>query len=297
MKRTSLVLTLLAVLALVAAACGGDSGGGGGGGEGAQGRDAEVDASLCPVDTLEAASADGPVQIEFWHAMTASNEETLNTMIDDYNASQDAVEVTGVFSGSYDETLDKYLTGLRSGELPAAGAARGDHAADHDRQREHGARRGLCRGVGLRHLRHPPVGPGRVRGRGHALADAVQRVEPGLLLRPQRLHGGRPRPRRPAGHPRRDVRHGPDHRRGRGGRARHVPRSPALVPRAVDVDGGGDAGRQRQRSRCPGGGGHGRQRHDDRHLHLDPGDGGQRPDLQRRAQPFRRRPLLRPRQR
>ena len=118
MKRTSLVLTLLAVLALVAAACGGDSGGGGGGGEGAQGRDAEVDASLCPVDTLEAASADGPVQIEFWHAMTASNEETLNTMIDDYNASQDAVEVTGVFSGSYDETLDKYLTGLRSGELP-----------------------------------------------------------------------------------------------------------------------------------------------------------------------------------
>ncbi|MET0739365.1 MAG: extracellular solute-binding protein, partial [Acidimicrobiales bacterium] len=119
MKRTSLVLTLLAVLALVAAACGGDSGGGdGGSSEGAQGRDAEVDPALCPVDALEAASADGPVQIEFWHAMTASNEETLNTMIDDYNASQDAVEVTGVFAGSYDESLDKYLTGLRSGELP-----------------------------------------------------------------------------------------------------------------------------------------------------------------------------------
>jgi len=92
MKRTSLVLTLLAVLALVAAACGGDSGGGGGGGEGAQGRDAEVDASLCPTAALEAATE--PVEIEFWHAMTASNEETLDEMVADYNASQDAVEVT-----------------------------------------------------------------------------------------------------------------------------------------------------------------------------------------------------------
>ncbi len=112
------LLVLLAALALVAAACGGgdSGGGGGGGGEGAQGRDAEVDPELCPVDALEAATE--PVDVEFWHAMTASNEETLNDLIADYNASQDAVVVTGVFSGSYDETLDKYLTGLRSGELP-----------------------------------------------------------------------------------------------------------------------------------------------------------------------------------
>jgi sn-glycerol 3-phosphate transport system substrate-binding protein len=119
MKRTPLILCLLAVLALVAAACGGgDDGGGGGGGqgEGAQGRDAAVDPSLCPVDALE--SAEGPVEIEFWHAMTASNEETLNAMIRDYNQSQDRVRVTGVFTGSYDETLDRYLTGLRSDELP-----------------------------------------------------------------------------------------------------------------------------------------------------------------------------------
>ena len=117
MKRTPLILVLLTVLALVAAACGGgDDGGGGGSSEGAQGRDAEVDASLCPVDALAAATE--PVQIEFWHAMTASNEETLNEMVADYNASQDAVEVTAVFTGSYDETLDRYLNGLRSGELP-----------------------------------------------------------------------------------------------------------------------------------------------------------------------------------
>lgn len=113
MKR--LFIGLLAVLALVAAACGGDDGGGGGS-EGARGRDAEVDPSLCPVDALE--GAEGPVEIEFWHAMTASNEETLNELIAQYNQEQDAVEVTGVFTGSYDETLDRYLTGLRSDELP-----------------------------------------------------------------------------------------------------------------------------------------------------------------------------------
>ncbi len=118
MKRTPLILCLLAVLALVAAACGGgdDGGGGGGSGEGAQGRDAEVDESLCPVAALEAATE--PVEVEFWHAMTASNEETLNEMVADYNSSQDAVEVTAVFTGSYDETLDRYLNGLRSGQLP-----------------------------------------------------------------------------------------------------------------------------------------------------------------------------------
>lgn len=119
MKRTPWFLCLLAAMALVAAACGGDDGGGGGnggGGEGAQGREATVDASLCPVDALDA--ADGPVEVEFWHAMTASNEETLNAMVRDYNHSQDKVHVTPVFTGSYDETLDRYLTGLQSDELP-----------------------------------------------------------------------------------------------------------------------------------------------------------------------------------
>ena len=103
----------------MAAACGGgDDGGGdgGGGGQGAQGREATVDPDLCPVAALEA--ADGPVEIEFWHAMTASNEETLDAMVRDYNRSQDTVHVTSVFTGSYDETLDRYLTGLQSDELP-----------------------------------------------------------------------------------------------------------------------------------------------------------------------------------
>ena len=101
-------LAALAVAALVAAGCssgGGDTTAAGG-----------ADPSQCPTDAL--ASADGPVEIEFWHARTASNEETLEEMVADYNDSQDQVQVDLVFTGSYNETLDRYLTALRGGDLP-----------------------------------------------------------------------------------------------------------------------------------------------------------------------------------
>lgn len=106
---------------LVLGACGGDDGGGGGGGGGeAGGGDpagpSEVDPAQCPVDALD--SATSPVSVTFWHAMTAANEETLTELVDDYNASQDRVEVDPVFSGNYDDTRDKYVTALRGGDLP-----------------------------------------------------------------------------------------------------------------------------------------------------------------------------------
>lgn len=107
------------VAVLVLGACGGDDGGCGGGagtGDGQAAGPDEVDPSLCPVDAL--ASASGPVDVTFWHAMTAANEETLAELVDDYNASQDKVDVELVFSGSYDDTRDKYVTALRGGDLP-----------------------------------------------------------------------------------------------------------------------------------------------------------------------------------
>ena len=107
---------LLAVLALAtAAACGGGGGGGGDEDGGRAGAD-DVDPSACPVDALEA--ADGPVEIEFWHAMTAANETVLGDLVKAYNDSQDEVRVDATFAGTYAESLDKYLTGLRGGNVP-----------------------------------------------------------------------------------------------------------------------------------------------------------------------------------
>ncbi|MBA3302805.1 MAG: ABC transporter substrate-binding protein [Acidimicrobiia bacterium] len=118
MRRTHL-LAVLAVTATIAAcgAPGGDDEGGAAGSAGAgSGGRAAVDAADCPVDALE--SAEGPVEIDFWHSMTAANEETLAAMTEDYNASQDRVRVNLAFQGTYDESSDKFVTALRGGDLP-----------------------------------------------------------------------------------------------------------------------------------------------------------------------------------
>lgn len=99
----------LVAAGLLLAACGGGSksSSGGGGSEAA---------SACPVKALD--SAKGPVTITFWHAMNEANSPTLKKLTDEYNASQDKVRVKLVFTGSYKETLDKYLATLRGGVLP-----------------------------------------------------------------------------------------------------------------------------------------------------------------------------------
>jgi sn-glycerol 3-phosphate transport system substrate-binding protein len=94
--RRILVLLLVA-LALALAACGG-------GGEKA------------PQETQPT----GPVSITFWHAMTAANEKTLETIVQEFNSSQNEVTVNLVFQSSYNDSLNKFLASLgHASELPA----------------------------------------------------------------------------------------------------------------------------------------------------------------------------------
>ena len=94
--RRILVLFLVAP-ALALAACGG-------GGEKA------------PQETQPA----GPVSITFWHSMTAANEKTLETIVQEFNSSQNEVVVNPVFQGSYNDSLNKFLASSgRASELPA----------------------------------------------------------------------------------------------------------------------------------------------------------------------------------
>ena len=60
----------------------------------------------CPTGALD--SADGPVEITYWHGMTADNEEALEFITDQYNASQDRVVVELQNQGGYLEVIDKY---------------------------------------------------------------------------------------------------------------------------------------------------------------------------------------------
>lgn len=61
----------------------------------------------CPVDALE--GVDSPVEITFWHGLNVDNEDAINRLTEEYNASQDRVRVTAQNQGSYGETVDKYF--------------------------------------------------------------------------------------------------------------------------------------------------------------------------------------------
>lgn len=60
----------------------------------------------CPVDALDAVTA--PVEITFWHAMTAENEKALQALTDAYHAEQPNVRVRLENQGGYKPTIDKY---------------------------------------------------------------------------------------------------------------------------------------------------------------------------------------------
>lgn len=106
MRRPTRSIAAAAALSIALAACGGGGSSSDGGGAGAP----------CPVDALE--SADGPVQITFWHAMTRANEEALVRLTDQFNDSQSRIEVTLVNQTGYKESLQKFRAGLTSGDLP-----------------------------------------------------------------------------------------------------------------------------------------------------------------------------------
>ena len=61
----------------------------------------------CPVDALPAEG--DPVEIMFWHGLNIDNEDALNRVTDEYNASQDRVRVRLENQGGYKETIDKYF--------------------------------------------------------------------------------------------------------------------------------------------------------------------------------------------
>jgi len=105
MRRPTRSIAAAAALSIALAACGGGSSSDGGGA-----------GAPCPVDALE--SADGPVQITFWHAMTRANEEALVRLTDQFNDSQSRIEVTLVNQTGYKESLQKFRAGLTSGDLP-----------------------------------------------------------------------------------------------------------------------------------------------------------------------------------
>src|SRR5215475_10125114 len=57
-------------------------------------------------------------RITVWHAMSAALGEELNKLIDAFNASQDSVEVTGLFKGAYKDLMTAMVAAYRAGQAP-----------------------------------------------------------------------------------------------------------------------------------------------------------------------------------
>ncbi len=67
----------------------------------------------------EAATSGEKVQIEFWHAMSGANQQAIDKIVADYNASQDQYEVQALFQGSYEESLTKLRSVGGTSDAPA----------------------------------------------------------------------------------------------------------------------------------------------------------------------------------
>jgi sn-glycerol 3-phosphate transport system substrate-binding protein len=66
---------------------------------------------------IGAASAQ-PVELQWWHAMTAANAAVVNQIAADFNASQSEYKVVPVFKGTYAETMNAGIAAYRAGKAP-----------------------------------------------------------------------------------------------------------------------------------------------------------------------------------
>lgn len=67
---------------------------------------------------VPAAAQDDVIEIEFWSLLTGPLAERVQALVDDYNASQDAVRVTNVNQGGYNELQQQLLAAVAAGEVP-----------------------------------------------------------------------------------------------------------------------------------------------------------------------------------
>ncbi len=66
-----------------------------------------------------AGSSDGPIKVRFWHAFGGVNQEAINNLTADYNASQEKYVVVPQFQGTYDDMLIKFRATFASKDAPA----------------------------------------------------------------------------------------------------------------------------------------------------------------------------------
>ena len=67
---------------------------------------------------LTSTTASAQTEIQWWHAMTGANNEVVNRLAEEFNASQKDFKVVATFKGSYAETLNAGIAAFRAGNAP-----------------------------------------------------------------------------------------------------------------------------------------------------------------------------------
>src|SRR5438034_2719636 len=67
--------------------------------------------------SLGSAAAE-PIELQWWHAMTAINAERVNKIATDFNALQNDYKIVPVYKGSYPETMTAAIAAYRAGNPP-----------------------------------------------------------------------------------------------------------------------------------------------------------------------------------
>ncbi|PAF34861.1 hypothetical protein CHH69_13605 [Terribacillus saccharophilus] len=62
--------------------------------------------------------ADGPAEVEFWHAMSGPHEEAIKKFADEFNSTHEDITIKPVNQGSYEDLQQKIMAAAKAGNLP-----------------------------------------------------------------------------------------------------------------------------------------------------------------------------------
>jgi sn-glycerol 3-phosphate transport system substrate-binding protein len=68
--------------------------------------------------SLASTSAFAQIEIQWWHAMTGANNDVVNRLADEFNASQKDYKVVPTYKGQYADTMNAGIAAFRAGNAP-----------------------------------------------------------------------------------------------------------------------------------------------------------------------------------
>ena len=77
-----------------------------------------IAAPLTLAAVLMSGSAMAQTEIQWWHAMTGANNDVVNKLAADFNASQSEYKVVAAYKGSYADTMNAGIAAFRAGNAP-----------------------------------------------------------------------------------------------------------------------------------------------------------------------------------